>query len=67
MNVVDGLCVLCEQPTRYDGTIPIICQSCRSKEVNAEPRIPKVSKNLVNDGIMGMLITRTLTSHRTNP
>jgi len=58
MNVVDALCVLCEQPTRYDGTLPIICQSCKSKEHKS---------SVANEGVMGMLINNTLVLHRTNP
>lgn len=30
MNIVDGACSQCGASTYYDGTLPILCKSCRS-------------------------------------
>ena len=29
MNNIDGTCTCCGEPVQYDGTLPIICVSCR--------------------------------------
>jgi hypothetical protein len=36
MNIVDGACSKCGAPTIYDGTLPILCSSCRSAVKAAE-------------------------------
>ncbi len=30
MNIVDASCSKCGAPTYYDGTLPILCASCRT-------------------------------------
>lgn len=29
MNLTDGICSSCGKPTKYDGSIPILCGVCR--------------------------------------
>lgn len=30
MNIVDAACSKCGAPTKYNGTLPILCRMCRT-------------------------------------
>ena len=36
MNIVEAICSKCGAPTYYDGTLPILCKSCRTLNVEIE-------------------------------
>ena len=50
MNIVDGACSKCGSPTYYDGTLPILCKSCRTAlraELEDLTNLFKVEKTIV--------------------
>lgn len=46
MNIVDGSCCQCGAPTYYDGTLPILCKSCRTLNAEIE-EICKAKSNVL--------------------